>query len=88
MHAETEQVKGFAETAALGPGEAAVFVHANACGQHAPALWTPPERGIKGKHPELEASLPRLFQRVLACAGDGIGRCVLARRGSGRTTGS
>ncbi len=82
MHAETEQAKGFAgKPLPLGPDEAAAFVQAN-------GLWTAMLRAygrllsaaLNGKHPELEASLPRLFQRVLACAGEVIGTCVLARR--------
>src|SRR5947207_11815384 len=64
----------------LDQGEATAFVHAN-------ALWAAMLRpyarllsaALNGKHPELEPSLPRLFQRVLACAGEVIGTCVLAR---------
>src|SRR2546421_5503449 len=82
MHAEAEQVKGFAgKPLPLGQDEALVFVQAN-------GLWAAMLRAygrllsaaLNGKHPELEASLPRLFQRVLACAGEVIGTCVLARR--------
>src|SRR5258708_20103602 len=35
---------------------------------------------LNGKHLELKSSLARLFQRVLACAGEAIGTYVLARR--------
>ena len=82
MHAEVEQAKGFAgKPLPLGQGEAAAFVHAN-------ALWAAMLRpyarllsaALNGKHPELEPSLARLFQRVLACAGEVIGTCLFARR--------
>jgi len=82
MHAEAEQAKGFAgKPLPLGQSEAAAFAHAN-------GLWAAMLRAygrllsaaLNGKHPELEASLARLFQRVLACAGEVIGTCVFARR--------
>src|SRR5207247_400738 len=82
MHAETEQAMGFAgKPLPLGHDEAVAFVQAN-------GLWAAMLRAygrllsaaLNGKHPELEASLPRLFQRVLACAGEVLGTCVLARR--------
>ncbi len=82
MHAEAEQAKGFAgKPLPLNNSEATVFVQAN-------SLWAAMLRAygrllsaaLKGKHPELEPSLARLFQRVLACAGEVIGTCVLARR--------
>ena len=81
MHAETEQARGFAgKPLPLGHDEAVAFVQAN-------GLWAAMLRAygrllsaaLNGKHPELEPSLPRLFQRVLACAGEVIGTCVLAR---------
>src|SRR5438046_5979201 len=82
MHAEVEQAKGFAgDPLPPGQGEAPAFVHAN-------ALWAAMLRpyarllsaALNGKHPELEPSLARLFQRVLACAGEVIGTCQFARR--------
>ena len=82
MHAEVEQAKGFAgKPLPLDQGEATAFVHAN-------ALWAAMLRpyarllsaALNGKHPELEPSLARLFQRVLACAGEVIGTCQFARR--------
>jgi len=82
MHAEAEQAKGFAgKPLPLNHSEAAAFVQAN-------GLWAAMLRAygrllsaaLKGKHPELEPSLARLFQRVLACAGEAIGTCLLARR--------
>jgi len=82
MHAEAEQTKGFAgKPLPLGHGEAAAFVQAN-------GLWVAMLRAygrllsaaLHGKHPELEPSLPRLFQRALACAGEVVGTCLLARR--------
>src|SRR5713101_2886733 len=82
MHAAAEQAKGFAgKPLPLNNSEATVFVQAN-------SLWAAMLRAygrllsaaLKGKHPELEPSLARLFQRVLACAGEVIGTCVLARR--------
>src|SRR6266513_2346316 len=81
LHAETEQTKGFAgKPLPLDHSEAVAFVQAN-------GLWVSMLRAygrllsaaLNGKHPELEPSLPRLFQRVLACAGEAIGTCVLAR---------
>ncbi len=82
MHAEAEQTKGFAgKPLPLDSTEATAFVHAN-------GLWAAMLRAygrllsaaLNGKHPELEPSLPRLFQRVLACAGEVVGTCLLARR--------
>ncbi len=82
LHAETEQTKGFAgKPLPLDHSEAVAFVQAN-------GLWVAMLRAygrllsaaLNGKHPELEPSLPRLFQRVLACAGEVVGTCVLARR--------
>src|SRR5258705_5396088 len=82
LHAETEQTKGFAgKPLPLDHSEAVAFVQAN-------GLWVAMLRAygrllsaaLNGKHPELEPSLPRLFQRVLACAGEVVGTCVLAHR--------
>src|SRR5216683_969457 len=82
MHAEAEQAKGFAgKPLPLNHSEAAAFVQAN-------GMWAAMLRAygrllsaaLKGKHPELEPSLARLFQRVLGCAGEAIGTCLLARR--------
>src|SRR5258706_44219 len=82
IHAAAEQAKGFAgKLLPLNHSDAAVFVEAN-------GLWAAMLRAygrllsaaLKGKHPELEPSLARLFQRVLACAGEAIGTCLLARR--------
>ena len=82
IHAAAEQAKGFAgKPLPLNHSDAAVFVEAN-------GLWAAMLRAygrllsaaLKGKHPELEPSLARLFQRVLACAGEAIGTCLLARR--------
>jgi cyclic-di-GMP-binding protein len=82
MHAEAEQAKGFAgKPLPLNHSDAAAFAQAN-------GLWAAMLRAygrllsaaLNGKHPELEPSLARLFQRVLACAGETIGTCVLARR--------
>jgi hypothetical protein len=82
MHAEAEHAKGFAgKPLPLGQSEATAFVQAN-------ALWAAMLRpyarllsaALNGKHPELEPSLARLFQRVLACAGEVIGTCLFARR--------
>ena len=82
MHAEAEQAKGFAgKPLPLGQDETTAFAQAN-------GLWTAMLRAygrllsaaLNGKHPQLEGSLPRLFQRVLACAGEVIGTCVFARR--------
>src|SRR5258706_534475 len=82
IHAAEEQAKGFAgKPLPLNHSDAAVFVEAN-------GLWAAMLRAygrllsaaLKGKHPELEPSLARLFQRVLACAGEAIGTCLLARR--------
>ncbi|HEY6241587.1 MAG TPA: hypothetical protein VIW78_12230 [Burkholderiales bacterium] len=80
--AEAEQAKRFAgKPLPLDPAEAAAFVEAT-------HLWTAMLRGyarllsasLSGKHPELEPSLARLCQRVLACSGEFIGVCLLARR--------
>ena len=82
MHAEADQAKGFAgKPLPLGQSETTAFVQAN-------ALWAAMLRpyarllsaALNGKHPELEPSLARLFQRVLACAGEVIGTCLFARR--------
>jgi hypothetical protein len=82
IHAEAEQAKGFAgKPLPLNPSDAAVFVQAN-------GLWAAMLRAygrllsaaLNGKHSELEPSLTRLFQRVLACAGEAIWTCLLARR--------
>src|SRR5260370_37485848 len=80
--AEEEQAKLFAgKPLPLSYGEATAFVHAN-------GLWAAMLRAyarllaaaLNGKHLELKSSLARLFQRVLACAGEAIGTYVLARR--------
>jgi hypothetical protein len=80
--AEAEQAKRFSgKPLPLSHDEAAAFVHAN-------GLWAAMLRAyarllsaaVNGKHLELKPSLVRLFQRVLACAGEAIGTCVLARR--------
>ena len=80
--AEEEQAKLFAgKPLPLSYDEATAFVHAN-------GLWAAMLRAyarllaaaLNGKHLELKSSLPRLFQRVLACAGEAIGTYVLARR--------
>ncbi len=80
--AEADQTKRFAgKPVPLSHDEATAFVHAN-------GLWAAMLRAyarllaaaLNGKHLELKPSLPRLFQRVLACAGEAIGTCVLARR--------
>jgi hypothetical protein len=80
--AEAEQAKRFAgKPLPLSQSEAAAFVQAN-------GLWAAMLRAyarllaaaLNGKHPELKSSLVRLFQRVLACAGEAIGTCLLARR--------
>ncbi len=80
--AEEEQAKLFAgKLLPLSQDEATAFVHAN-------GLWAAMLRAyarllaaaLNGKHLELKSSLPRLFQRVLACAGEAIGTYVLARR--------
>jgi len=82
MHAEAEQATGFAgKPLPLGQSEAAAFVQAN-------GLWAAMLRAygrllsaaLNGKHPELGPSLARLFQRVLACAGETVGTCLFARR--------
>src|SRR3977135_532464 len=82
LHAETEQTKGFAgKPLPLDHSEGVAFVQAN-------GLWVAMLRAygrllsaaLNGQHPELQPSLPRLFQRVLACAGEVVGTCVLARR--------
>jgi len=82
MLAEVEQAKRFdGKPLPLGHDEAAAFVEAN-------ALWAAMLRAyarllsaaLNGKHLELKPSLARLFQRVLACAGEAIGTCLLARR--------
>jgi len=79
LHAETEQTKGFAgKPLPLDHSEGVAFVQAN-------GLWVAMLRAygrllsaaLNGKHPELEPSLPRLFQRVLVCAGETIGTCLL-----------
>jgi len=80
--AEAEQARRFVgKPLPLSHDEAAVFVQAN-------TLWTAMLRAyarllgaaLNGKHPELKPSLARLLQRVLACAGEAIGTCLLARR--------
>ncbi len=80
--AEEEQAKLFAgKPLPLSYDEATAFVHAN-------GLWAAMLRAyarllaaaLNGKHLELKSSLPRLFQRVLASAGEAIGTYVLARR--------
>jgi hypothetical protein len=80
--AEEEQTKRFAgKPLPLSYDEATAFVHAN-------GLWAAMLRAyarllaaaLNGKHLELKSSLARLFQRVLACAGEAIGTYVLARR--------
>ncbi len=80
--AEAEQAKLFAgKPLPLSYDEATAFVQAN-------GLWAAMLRAyarllaaaLNGKHLELKSSLPRLFQRVLACAGEAIGTYVLARR--------
>jgi hypothetical protein len=80
--AEAEQAKRFAgKPLPLSHDEATAFVHAN-------GLWAAMLRAyarllaaaLNGKHLELKPSLPRLFQRALACAGEAIGTYVLARR--------
>jgi hypothetical protein len=82
IHAQAEQTRGFAgKPLPLGHSEAAAFVQAN-------GLWAAMLRAyarllsaaLNGKHPELEPSLARLFQRVLACAGETVGTCLFARR--------
>src|SRR5258708_18535458 len=82
MHAEAEQAKSFAgKPLPLDESETAAFVQAN-------GLWAAMLRAygrllsaaLNGKHPELEPSLARLFQRVLACAGETVGACLFARR--------
>src|SRR5258708_4528363 len=79
---EEEQAKRFAgKPLPLSYDEATAFVHAN-------GLWAAMLRAyarllaaaLNGKHLELKSSLARLFQRVLACAGEAIGTYVLARR--------
>ena len=80
--AQTEHAKHFAgKPLPLSHGEAAAFVQAS-------NLWTAILRGyvrllgaaLNGKHPELTPSLARLCQRVLACSGELIAACLLARR--------
>jgi hypothetical protein len=80
--AEAEQAKRFAgKPLPLGQDEAEAFAQAN-------GLWAAMLRAyarllaaaLNGKHFELRPSLPRLFQRVLACAGEAIGTCLFARR--------
>jgi cyclic-di-GMP-binding protein len=80
--AGAEQAKRFAgKPLPLGQGEAAAFVQAT-------HLWKAMLRGyarllgasLSGKHSELDHSFARLCQRVLACSGEFIGACLLARR--------
>src|SRR5258706_12309715 len=82
IHAAAEQAKGFAgKPLPLNHSDAAVFVEAN-------GLWAAMLRAygrllsaaLKGKHPKPEPSLARLFQRVVAGAGEPIRTCLLARR--------
>jgi hypothetical protein len=80
--AGAEQTKRFAgKPLPLSHDEAAAFAQAS-------GLWAAMLRAyarllaaaLNGKHLELKPSLARLFQRVLACAGEALGTCLFARR--------